>query len=54
MQRLILHFAEDQDHKNIYNLILKAVNIPTDQLELCRDYLQSKGIKVHAIARNSI
>ena len=54
MRKLILHFGEDPDQKNTYNLIVKAVNIPTDQLELCRDYLQSKGIKVHAIARNSI
>ena len=54
MQKFILHFAEDQDQKNIYNLILKAVDIPTDQLETFRDYLQSKGIEIFAIAHNSI
>ena len=54
MQKHILHFGEDQDQKNIYNLILKAVDIPTDQLEAFRDYLQSKGFEIHAIARNSI
>ena len=52
MQKLIPHFGEDQ--KNIFNLIVKAVNIATDQLEAFRDYLQSKGIEIHAIARNSI
>ena len=31
MQKLILHFSEDSDQKNINNLILKALDIPTDQ-----------------------
>jgi hypothetical protein len=43
MQKLILHFGEDQDQKNIYNLILKAIDIITDQLDTFRDHLQSKG-----------
>jgi len=31
MQKLILHFGEDVAQKNLYNLILKVVDIPTDQ-----------------------
>ena len=54
MQKHILHFGEDQDQKNLYNLILKAVDIPTDQLEAFSDHLQSKGIEIFAIAHNSI
>ena len=54
MQKLILHFGEDSDQKNLYNLIVKAVDIPTDQLEALRDHLQSKGIEIFAIANNLI
>ena len=54
MQKHIIHFGENQDQKNLYNLILKAVDIPTNQLEAFRDYLQSKGIEIFAIAQNSI
>jgi hypothetical protein len=54
VKKRILHFGEDQDQKNLYILILKAVDIPTDQLETFRDHLQSKGIEIFAIARKSI
>ena len=54
MQKLIPHFSEDQDQKNIYNLIVKMIDIPTDQLEAFRDHLQSKGIEIFAVANNSI
>ena len=54
MQNPVHHFCEDQDQMNIYNLIVKAVDIATDQLETIRDYLQSKGIEIFAIARKSI
>ena len=54
MQNLILHFGEYQDQKNIYNLIVKMTDVPTDQLEPFRDHLQSKDIEIDAIARNSI
>ena len=52
MQKLILHFGEDQ--KNIYNLIVKAIDIPTSQLEPFRDHSQSKGFEIHAIPKNLI
>ena len=54
MQKLILHFSEDSDQKNIYNLIVKMKNVPTDQLEFHRDVLQDKGFNIKAIAHNSI
>ncbi len=37
-----------------FDVQVEAVEIPTDQLEAFRNYLQSKGIKVFAIAHNSI
>ncbi|MCK4893965.1 MAG: hypothetical protein KAT07_08360 [Calditrichia bacterium] len=54
MQKLILHFDEDQDKKNVCRLIEKAVNVPTNKLEPFRDDLQSKGFEIKAIAHKSI
>jgi len=54
MQKLILHFGEDPDIQNIYNLIVKIVDVPTDQLVLFRDDLQNKGFEIYTIAHNSI
>ena len=54
MQKIILHFDEDQDQKNVCQLIEKAVDVPTDQLKPFRDDLQSKGFEIKAIAHKSI
>jgi len=54
MQNLILNFGEHQDHKNLYNLIVKMINVPTEQLEPFQDDLQDKGFNIKAIANNSL
>jgi hypothetical protein len=52
IKKLILHFSESPDQKHIYDLIVKMTDVPNDQLESCRDDLQSKGFKIYAIAHN--
>lgn len=54
VQKLIHYFGEDKDQKNLYNLALKAVDIPTDRLEAFPGHLESKGIEIFAIAHNWI
>jgi hypothetical protein len=54
MQKYILYFGEDPDLKGIYDLVVKAIQIPTDQLEFYRDDLQEKGFEIFMIAHNSI
>ena len=46
--------GEDPDVKHLYNLMVKMIDVPTNQLEYHRDYLQSKGFEIYAIAHNSI
>jgi hypothetical protein len=46
MQKHITFFGEDQDEKGIYNLIVRAVDIPPDQFEQVESYLKNNGFDI--------
>lgn len=46
MQKFILNFSEDQDQKNIYNLIVKAIDLSPQEFEQVQTYLKNNGFDV--------
>jgi RNAse (barnase) inhibitor barstar len=54
MKKLIIHFREFEEQQGLHRLFVKAVDVPTDQLEFHSDNLQTKGFEIYAIAHNSI
>jgi hypothetical protein len=54
MQKFILNFAEDQDQKNIYNLIVKAIDLSPQELEQVQTYLLKNGFDVYAYPSDTV
>ncbi len=51
MEKFILHFGEDPDQKDIYNLIVKVVDISTEkELEQVLNGLKQTGFDIYFAA----